>query len=89
VLLCLLPLGACENLVRLDADSFDIGSASPEKFEADDAACRGKASQSIDYDMRQMEAGYFERHRAYNHVYVACMEAFKYTPRSYLKNLAP
>jgi hypothetical protein len=88
-LLCLLPLAGCENVVRLDSDSFEIGSASPERFEADDTACREKAAQFIAYDMRQQDADSFERHRAYNRIYFDCMTARKYAPRSYVKNLLP
>ena len=88
-LLCLLPLAGCENLVRENSDYFEIGSASPEKFEIDDMACREKASQSVDYDVRQMEAGFFERHRAYNQAYGACMAALHYRPRAYWENLTP
>jgi hypothetical protein len=87
--LCLFLLAGCGNVVYLDSDSFEIGAATPERFEADGEACRNQAGIFIATDPRALEDGNFERHRDYNRVFTACMTARHYRPRPYLQNLLP
>lgn len=89
ILLGLLALTGCANVHYDNSDSFEIGTATPFRFEIDNQTCARKADRFLNYDSRMIQARYFARHRGYNAVYSACMKARGYAPRPYLENLLP
>jgi hypothetical protein len=89
ILLGLLALTGCTDIHYDNSDSFQIGDATPFRFELDNQACALKAGHYVDYDSRMIQARFFARHRGYNAVYAACMKARGYVPRPYIDNLLP
>jgi hypothetical protein len=90
--LCLIfaALAGCTSLIRQGSDGFEASGVSPERFEADNDACRIQSDDYLAYELRGMTAGTrYEKNRAYNSVYGGCMRARGYRPRPYIKNLLP
>jgi hypothetical protein len=84
-----LLLTGCSSIARVGADSFEAGRTSPEAFDNDNLRCRLEADNRVNYDMRLMDGTVYERNRAFNASYEACMKARGYTARPYLQNLLP
>jgi hypothetical protein len=83
-------LAGCSSLIRQGGDGFEASGVPPERFEADDDACRIQADDYLAYDPRGMAEGTrYEKNRAYNAVYGRCMRSRGYRPRPYLRNLLP
>jgi hypothetical protein len=89
LMLCLPLLGACESLIRVGSDGFEVGAGGIEQFERDAQACQVEADTALSYDVRLLAATSYERNRSFNHLYGRCMTARGHQPRPYIKNLLP
>jgi hypothetical protein len=86
--LCLV-LAGCESITRPASDGFEVGPGGFEKFTLDAQACQTLADDGVNYGIRYVDTTRYERNRAFNRAYGACMTARGHQPRPYLKNLLP
>ena len=90
LLLCAcLALAGCGSIARLDSDSFAVGAGGYEAFEADDEACRLKATDYVAYDLHVIGDTHYAANRAYNGVYGDCMRCRGHADRPYSRNWLP
>lgn len=89
LLLPLIVLSGCASIARLDSDSFEIGRAGVEAFQADDSDCRLAAQDYVAYDLHVIGDTRYAANRAYNAQYRACMHGHGHADRAYARNWLP
>ena len=77
-LIGLLVLGGCSSFSEETSDAFAPGTASPEQFSRDSAACEMSAGGRQSMDGMGGMAGIAQYYASYNKVYDPCMRAKGY-----------
>lgn len=85
---CLL-LGGCDSIMRLDSDSFSMGSGDYDRFARDARLCNKAAGDRVSYDPVLQMGTHYARNRAFNRAYSDCMTGHGHAPRPYYKNWLP